>query len=78
MAVDTKFGRLYVSVNPNPNTGPITWRVAVNDSISGGGGSGNYDFDGVDPIEVIHTPGVDPAPDTVVTSLDFEQLDSRE
>ena len=65
-------------VNPSPQFGPNTWRLAINDAIGAGpGGGGNYDFDGVEPIEVDVIPGISPAPDNVKTSLDFEQLDER-
>ena len=78
MAADYKFGRPYVSVNPDPAKGPTVWRVAINDSIiPGGGGINNIDYIGNEPVEMEFTPGESPAPDSVITSLDFEQLEAR-
>ena len=79
--IEHKYRRNYILVNPEPATGPPTWRLASPQEIGmpGGGGSGTgvaYDFDGVPPIVVSTKPG---AGRTVVeTSMDIQSLDSRE
>lgn len=69
-----KYGRMYVSVNPNPNLGPATLRLAITDSLGGEDGPGAYSFSGDTPIDIDITPG---AIENVNTSMDFKQLDSR-
>ena len=69
-----KFGRLYVRVNPDPNQGPDTLRLAITDSLGGDDGPAAYSFDGETPINVDIIAG---AVENVTTSMDFEQLDSR-
>ena len=79
--VEYKYGRVYVWVQPNANTGPGTWRVSNPDGIAGpGGGTGGgtvYDFDGVPPINVSTTPGTGSNPTIIETSMDIQQLDDR-
>ena len=78
--IEYKYGRVYIYGEPDPQTGLGTWRVAVQDEISGGGGGGGggtgvtYDFDGEAPIEVNTTPGIGSNPSRVVTSLDINKL----
>ena len=52
--IETKYGRKYMFLNPNPAVGPGTWRLSAADSIpsSGGGGGGIQDIDGELPIVV--------------------------
>ena len=76
--IEYKYGRVYIYGEPDPRTGLGTWRVAVQDEISGGGGGGGtgvtYDFDGEAPIEVITSPGIGSYQARVVTSLDINKL----
>lgn len=52
--IETKFGRKYSFINPDPTLGPGTWRLSVPDEYPGGGGGsgggGIQDIDGVPPI----------------------------
>ena len=70
-----RFGRIYVKYNPDDNAGPDTYRLAINDSIGGGGPGTQYAFDGKDPVDV----SVDTTPTIpeVTTSIDYTQLPSR-
>ena len=78
--IEFQHRRTYVAVNPDPATGPLTWRLAVPQEIGsgqggGGGGLANYDFDGVAPIDVdMRANGVRT---TVETSMNLRQLDDR-
>ena len=78
--IENKYARFYVAINPNPARGPSTWRTASPDTIGGAGGGGtgggNYDFDGVAPINVSTTP-IPGGPTQVETSMDIQQLDDR-
>ena len=81
--IEYRYGRVYVYVQPDAAQGPGTWRVSNPDSIAspgGGGGTGgtSYDFDGVAPVDIDMTPGIDTNPTIVTTSLDFIQLDRRD
>ena len=80
--IEYKYRRNYILVNPEPSSGPPTWRLASPQEIGmpggGGGGTGGvaYDFDGVPPIEVSTRPS---GGRTVVeTSMNIQSLDSRE
>ena len=71
--VETKYGRKYMFLNPDPAVGPGTWRLSAADGIPGsrGGGGGIQDIDGELPIVV----------DQQVTgetsiSLDITELDN--
>ena len=79
--VEYKYGRVYVWVQPNVNTGPGTWRVSNPDGLAGpGGGTGGgtaYDFDGVPPITINTTPGTGDNPTIIETSMDIQQLEDR-
>jgi len=70
----TKYGRFYVRVNPAPNLGPDTLRLAITDSLGGDSGPDAYSFSGETPINVTVTAG---AVENVDTAINFVQLDSR-
>ena len=76
-----KYNRIYICVNPDPASGPPTWRLAVpqepGEGGGGGGGSGEFDFIGNLPIEVTSEPSFTPGKTDVTTSMDIDQLDSR-
>ena len=79
--IEYKYRRNYILVNPEPATGPPTWRLASPQEIGmpggGGGGTGTtYDFDGVPPIVVNTKP--DGGRTVIETSMDIQSLDSRE
>ena len=51
--VETKFGRKYMFLNPDPTLGPGAWRLSQPDGYPGsgtGGGGGIQDIDGIAPI----------------------------
>lgn len=51
--IETKYGRKYMFLNPDPAVGPGTWRLSAADNIPGnssGGGGSIQDIDGVLPI----------------------------
>ena len=75
-SIETQFNRTYIVVNPNPASGPPTYRVSNPDEIpggGGGGGSGSVDIDGIKPI-VATTDG---ATNRTEISMDIQQLDDR-
>ncbi len=82
--IEYAYNRMYIVVNPDPSSGPPTYRVSNPDELAGPGGGGGgtgggvaYDFDGVKPINVATTPGVGTNPTVVKTSMDIQQLDDR-
>jgi len=73
--VETKFGRRYSLINPDPNLGPGTWRLSMPEEYTGGGsggGSGVADIDGIPPIVADQR-----ASGTTEISMDITQLDPR-
>ena len=68
-----KYGRMYVSVNPNPNLGPATLRLAITDTWVVRMALVHIPSEDT-PIDIDITPG---AIENVNTSMDFKQLDSR-
>jgi len=82
-SIEYAYNRVYIVVNPDPSSGPPTYRVSNPDEIAGPGGGGGgtgstYDFDAVAPIVVSQTPGTGANPTKVVTSMDIAQLDNRD
>ena len=74
--VETKFGRKYMFLNPDPALGPGTWRLAAANNLpdgGGGGGSGYFDIDGVAPITVDQI-----STGETTISMDMITLDNRE
>jgi hypothetical protein len=76
--IETKFGRKYMFLNPDPLVGPGTWRLSAADGIPGSGGSGGgpggiQDIDGVLPI--VANQDVTGATEI---SMDITKLDNRE
>ena len=72
----TMYRRNYICVNPDPSTGPDTWRLASPQEIgSNGGGGAIYQFEGKPPIDVTVTP--QGGSSKVETSLDITQLSER-
>ena len=39
--IETKYGRKYMFLNPDPAVGPGTWRLSAADGIPGSGGGGS-------------------------------------
>ena len=81
--IDYKFRRNYIAVNPAPELGPITWRLAAPQEVGaiGGsdGGSVMYEFEGVPPMIVATKPGEGEGGRTLIeTSMDIQQLESRQ
>ena len=72
--VETKFGRRYSFINPDPNLGPGTWRLSLPEEYTGdgGGGSGIADIDGIPPIVADQR-----ASGTTEISMDITKLDPR-
>jgi hypothetical protein len=80
-AVEYKYNRIYIVVDPTFPSGPPTYRVSNPDELAGpGGGTGGgaYDFDGVLPIVVNTQPGDGTNPTVIETSMDIIALDNRE
>ena len=76
--VETKFGRRYMFLNPDPTQGPGTWRLSHPDEYPGGPGGGGgtggiQDIDGVLPI--VASQDVTGATEI---SMDLTKLDNRE
>lgn len=71
--IEIAFNRMYVVVNPNPLSGPPTYRISNPDEISGGGG-GIVDIDGVEPIFA----ATDGATNRTEISMDIRSLDNRD
>lgn len=80
-SIEDKYRRTYVCINPEPASGPDTWRLAVPLEIGtddhGDGTSQRYDFAGESPIVVSQTPALTPNKDDVLTSFDISQLEDR-
>lgn len=71
--VESKFGRRYMFLNPNPALGPGTWRLSMPETYPPDGGGGIVDIDGELPI-VVDTDFTG----ATTVSMDIEQLDDRE
>ena len=72
-AIEYKYRRNYILVNPDPTLGPPTWRVASPQEVGTG-----YDFEGVLPAVINKIPDTASGLTTVETSIDFTELDDRE
>lgn len=75
--VETKFGRKYMFLNPDPMQGPGAWRLSHPDEYPGGpggpGGGGIADIDGIPPI--VASQDVTGATEV---SMDITKLDDRQ
>lgn len=76
---ETRFGRRYVFLNPDPVTGPGTWRCAVpyEANAPGGGGGAEYVFEAEAPIVVTEGPSGSSSKTEVKTTFDIQQLTDR-
>ena len=77
--VETKYGRKYMFLNPDPALGPGTWRLSAADGIPGSGGGGSSGGGGIQDIDGV-LPIVADQDITGATeiSMDIIPLDNRE
>ena len=78
--IEQKYRRNYVAVNPQPDAGPITWRLAAPQEVgvfAGGSAGAVFDFEAEVPVVVDTVPSEETGRSTVTTSLDIQQLDDR-